>query len=96
MTRKQIAKRGDISLLYKHQRARHADVSFYMLIAVIGITSFVSVLLLLFGDASAAAATTASGLTSGAVACSLKLYQDANNRLDDVNDSPHKEDDEHN
>lgn len=68
------------------ERLRQARVSFNLafgLTAVSAIISFAGVVLLFSGNVSVATATTAGGLSSGAVsACWLKLAKDANNRLD--------------
>jgi uncharacterized membrane protein YjjP (DUF1212 family) len=95
MLRKQIKRREEFSLLHKQLLHRQAGWSFYLLVVVIGTSCFASALLFFSGQDSAAAATTASGLTSGALVSCLKLYQDANKRWDDANDISHKEDDEH-
>ena len=73
------------AIIYK-ERLRQARASFNLafgLTAVSAIISFAGVLMLFSGNVSAATATTAGGLSSGAVsACWLKLAKDANNRLD--------------
>ncbi len=102
MTRKQIAKSGERFhfALYKQERLRQATWSFNLLIGLnvaSALVSFVGVLLLLFGDASAAAVTTVSGLTFGTVNTYwLKCFQDVNNRLDDTNNNSEKESNEPN
>jgi hypothetical protein len=85
-----VAKKGEQMLAdsYEMERLRQAKASFnlaFALTAGSSIISLVTVLLLFSGNVSATAATTAGGLTYGAInACCLKLCKDANDRLDET------------
>jgi len=85
-----VAKKGEQMLAdsYEMERLRQAKVSFnlaFALTAGSSIISLATVLLFLPGNVSAAAATTAGGLTYGAInVCCLKFCKDANDRLDET------------
>lgn len=83
-----VAKKGEQMLAdsYEMERLRQAEASFnlaFALTAGSSLMSLATVLLFLSGNVSAAAATTAGGLTYGAInVCCLKFCKDANDRLD--------------
>lgn len=85
-----VAKKGEQMLAdsYEMERLRQAKASFnlaFALTAGSSIISLATVLLFLPGNVSAAAATTAGGLTYGAInVCCLKFCKDANDRLDET------------
>lgn len=71
---------------YEMERLRQAKASFnfaFALTAGSSIISLATVLLFLSGNVSAAAATTAGGLTGAINVCCLKFCKDANDRLDE-------------